>query len=254
MSHRIDLIGERFGRLMVIEYDHSNKRGEPYWKCLCDCGNHVVARGIDIKWCGTSSCGCLKTDRLSECKTNDVHGQRFGRLTVIQRHGINKYGNVTWECKCDCGNVIIVSGKSLRSGNTKSCGCLFKETVVKTNKSRVGENHPLWKGGISYEPYCPLWTKELRNRIRAFFEFKCMLCDKSTEENGQQLSCHHVEYNKNACCDGKPVHFAALCRSCHSKTNCNDNSRWEAMLHRIIDEIYDGRSYYTKEEYKNCGD
>ena len=53
-----------------------------------------------------------------------------------------------------------------------------------------------------------------------------------------------------SCCDEKPVHFAALCGSCHSKTNRN-RERWESMLHRIIDEIYNGKSYYTKEEYKN---
>jgi hypothetical protein len=37
--------------------------------------------------------------------------------------------------------------------------------------------------------------------------------------------------------------------SCHSKTN-KDRERWESMLHRIIDEIYDGKSYYTKDEYE----
>jgi hypothetical protein len=51
-----------------------------------------------------------------------------------------------------------------------------------------------------------------------------------------------------ACCDGKPVRFAALCHSCHSKTN-HERARWEYMLHRAIDEIWDGKSYFTKEEY-----
>ena len=53
-----------------------------------------------------------------------------------------------------------------------------------------------------------------------------------------------------ACCHGKPIHFAALCHKCHSKTNYN-REYWECILHRIIDEIYNGRSYYTKEEYEN---
>jgi hypothetical protein len=76
-----------------------------------------------------------------------------------------------------------------------------------------------------------------------------MICGKDETVNGKCLSIHHVEYNKAACCDGKPVQFAALCHSCHSKTN-HDRSRWEAMLHRIIDEIYGGRSYFTKEEWE----
>jgi hypothetical protein len=114
---------------------------------------------------------------------------------------------------------------------------------------RRGPASPHWKGGISYEPYCPLWTNELRERIRAFFDYECIFCGKTQEENGCLLSCHHVEYDKQACCDGEPVQFAALCRRCHSKTNYN-RPRWENMLHVIIHEIYNDRSYYTKEEWK----
>jgi hypothetical protein len=119
---------------------------------------------------------------------------------------------------------------------------------IRENHADVSkENNPRWKGGISFEPYCPKWTEDLRIRIRTFFNNECIACGKTAKENGKNLSCHHVEYNKKACCDGKPVHFAALCNKHHSKTN-EDRARWEAMLHRIIDEIYGGRSYFTKEE------
>lgn len=124
---------------------------------------------------------------------------------------------------------------------------ITKETCRKISEANCGENNGRWLGGISFEPYCPKFNQDLRHRVRAFFEFRCVLCGKTTEENGRALHCHHVEYNKNACCDGKPVHFAALCGRCHIKTNI-DRERWEAMLHRAIDEIWNGRSYYTKEE------
>jgi hypothetical protein len=116
---------------------------------------------------------------------------------------------------------------------------------------QAGENNPMWRGGISFEPYCPKWTKELKERIRARFDYECIMCGKTTEENGEELSCHHVEYNKMSCCDGKPVHFASLCCKCHSRTGGSDKNRvkWQTMIHRIIDEIYGGKSYYTKEEY-----
>lgn len=120
---------------------------------------------------------------------------------------------------------------------------------------RTGEKCPMWRGGISFEPYCPKWNNDLRNRIRAFFGHVCVICGKTQNENSakggriRRLHCHHVEYNKQACCDGKPVHFAALCDSCHSKTN-HDRVRWESMIHIIIDEVYGGRSYFTKEEYE----
>ena len=123
-----------------------------------------------------------------------------------------------------------------------------REAKAKMSACRMGENNPNWLGGISYEPYCPMFNKDLKTRIRAFFDNRCLMCGKTANENGVALSCHHVEYDKQACCDGKPVHFAALCGRCHWRTN-NDRTRWEAIMHRIIDEIYDGRSYYTKDEW-----
>lgn len=112
-----------------------------------------------------------------------------------------------------------------------------------------GENHPNWQGGKSYEPYCPKWTEDLRRRIRAFFDHMCVCCGKTTEENTEELSCHHVSYDKMVCCNDMPARFAALCHRHHNITN-RERDRWEAMLNRIIDEVYDGRSYYTNEEMK----
>ena len=53
-------------------------------------------------------------------------GERFGRLTVIKKcdYKINK--GAVWLCQCDCGKTKEVSGKSLRSGTCKSCGCLVE--------------------------------------------------------------------------------------------------------------------------------
>jgi hypothetical protein len=123
------------------------------------------------------------------------------------------------------------------------------EVKLKQVDMHAREKSNFWKGGISFEPYCPKFNNDLRRRIRAFFKDRCMICGKSSKENNRKLCCHHVEYNKSACCDGKPIHFSALCHKCHSKTNI-DRVRWEAMLHRIIDEIYDGRSYFTRDEWK----
>lgn len=64
-------------------------------------------------------------------KALDLIGQKFGRLTVIAKcnYQINK-GSV-WLCQCECGNTKEVSGKSLRAGTCKSCGCLKQESDKK---------------------------------------------------------------------------------------------------------------------------
>lgn len=68
----------------------------------------------------------------------DLSGQRFGKLLVIKRIGINKGGSTDWECLCDCGKLTKVSIQSLRTGNTRSCGSIScKEKKVKHGLSRT---------------------------------------------------------------------------------------------------------------------
>lgn len=65
-------------------------------------------------------------------KMIDETGNVYGYLTVIER-GPNKGDRATWKCKCKCGNEVIVTGKLLRNGHTKSCGCLKKEVTTERN-------------------------------------------------------------------------------------------------------------------------
>lgn len=54
----------------------------------------------------------------------DLSKRKFGRLTVLKRGLNNKFDHVQWLCECKCGKRCMISGISLRSGHTKSCGCL----------------------------------------------------------------------------------------------------------------------------------
>jgi hypothetical protein len=65
----------------------------------------------------------------------DLAGRKFHRLQVIQRAAPGNFGQPRWLCRCDCGNESIVQGAELRSGGTKSCGCLQKEAASKTGKA-----------------------------------------------------------------------------------------------------------------------
>lgn len=68
----------------------------------------------------------------------DITGQKFGRLTALYPDGYNSDKRIMWVCKCDCGNIVRASGKNLRSGNTRSCGCLQKDITAKRNYKHGG--------------------------------------------------------------------------------------------------------------------
>lgn len=59
----------------------------------------------------------------------DMTGQKYGRLTVLQASHKDKRGEWHWLCQCECGKQKTVSGYKLRSGNTKSCGCMQRECL-----------------------------------------------------------------------------------------------------------------------------
>jgi len=61
----------------------------------------------------------------------DLTGQVFSRLTVLSRAEDGKHQVVRWNCQCECGNQVIVQASKLRSGNTRSCKCLLKETTTR---------------------------------------------------------------------------------------------------------------------------
>lgn len=69
----------------------------------------------------------------------DLTGQKFDRLTVIKRVGTSKSGKVLWLCECSCRehNQITTTTSNLITGNTKSCGCLAKESASRTGKANT---------------------------------------------------------------------------------------------------------------------
>lgn len=124
-STAVDIVGMRFGMLVVTEREYSKKTAS--WRCVCDCGKEHVARGASLRAGHTTSCGCAKKLVGKVCKPLAV-GEVFGRLTVARQEEGSKQGS-RWLCACSCGGWIIARGKDLRGGNTKSCGCLKSESA-----------------------------------------------------------------------------------------------------------------------------
>lgn len=72
-------------------------------------------------------------------KREDLSGQKFNRIKVLQET-FPKTSPIKYECLCDCGTYLTVRGTALKSGNTKSCGCLQRELIQQRAKSH-GESH-----------------------------------------------------------------------------------------------------------------
>lgn len=66
-----------------------------------------------------------------------LSGQKFGRWTILDEYIITHRGERKWLCRCDCGTERHVLERSLKSGGSKSCGCLRKDNteqaIAKTN-------------------------------------------------------------------------------------------------------------------------
>jgi hypothetical protein len=117
--------------------------------------------------------------------------------------------------------------------------------ISETNKKKHGAETGNWRGGISFEPYCPKFNEEFKERVRAFFGYECVECHKTTEENGRALSVHHVNYDKMMCCnDVKPL-FVSVCVSHNAKANGN-REYWENHFTELINEKYGGICYLPK--------
>ena len=159
-------------------------------------------------------------------------GEKFGRLTVIGE-GIKKQGHRYVECLCECGNILYVRDYKLKSGHTKSCGCLKRNQKTSLihglSKERI---HKEWRGMLHrcknpsashYENYggrgidvCEEWKYD----FMAFYEWSMkngysddLTLDRKDNDNGYSPdNCRWVTHIENCHNRGKRKD----CKSSHS--------------------------------------
>ena len=118
--------GDKFGRLTLIERDHKQS-GSWYWKCRCDCGNEYIAAIKNLRRGFTKSCGCLRPDKMKE-----LVGWIINDITVLKLMG-RENNKTLYECKCKCGNTVILSRGQLND-KIENCGECYKYKLINTNK------------------------------------------------------------------------------------------------------------------------
>ena len=161
------LIGSRFGKLVVEGLSPKPVGDKRKWVWVhCDCGNRVSKPLGRLKNKHIKSCGCLKKQSPAATKPETMIGKRFNRLLVI-RQLPTRFNRTRWECLCDCGNYAEVTAKFLKSGHTKSCGCILREWgKSETNRKRHRGIRPAnWKGigdmsGSHWKRIC--WGAKIR--------------------------------------------------------------------------------------------
>ena len=180
MGKTIDLRGQRFGRLVVIDKDIeiSKKKKRSYWLCQCDCGNQKVIRHTNLTTGETISCGCYAKEISSQIHTQDLTGQRFGAITALYKLD-QKYDNCyVWHCKCDCGKEenIPVNLLKLR----KSCGCLTNDAISKAQSKDLT--------GQVFGKLTALYPTKKRSGSHIIWHCKCECGEEKDISSGSLIS------------------------------------------------------------------
>lgn len=155
-----DMIGLKSGKLTVIAEGKKvpqkrKARGKLYTVyryysiCECSCGNIKEIRNDLIKGQTVKSCGCLvkeTTKIVGHANKKDIVGKKYGRLTVLKQ-----YRAPTLEyrvlCQCECGNTLDSLMQAVKTGKTRSCGCLAQE-----NRSNTGKKYGPVTGAANLKP------------------------------------------------------------------------------------------------------
>lgn len=134
------LPGEKIGPYQTLVLSREPGTNKGTFKCSF-CGKEFSAIVYNVAKGNTTSCGCIFSKvhrehfiRLGKAHKKDLKGKRFGKLLVVEETNKRADRKIVWKCKCDCGNVAYVTGRSLLGGNTQSCGkcnCSHGEQKIK---------------------------------------------------------------------------------------------------------------------------
>ena len=227
-KHNADLIGKRFGKLVVISYAGINKRNNPLWTCHCDCGSTKIVLEYSLKSGNTKSCGCLRRD------IKDITGNKYGSLSVIGfvKRDTQKRKTL-WLCNCDCGKEVIVDGHYLKTGAIKSCGCSRRfakgEAAFRGVFRRIQNSAK--KRGYEFN-----LTEEEVKRIQSK---PCFYCGTSPSSEAKYERCYGTYiYNGIDRVDNSIGYTKANCVPCCENCNIGKRTKTVSEFYEWIDRVY----------------
>lgn len=271
MGKFIDLTGQRFGYLTVLERDfnyakeHNLKNKATYWKCQCDCGTIKSINGQRLRNGETVSCGCYNRTKTFI----DLTGMKFGKWTVIgldQEYNLPNHSTY-WKCQCECGNIRSVLGQNLRNGSSKSCGCYNREQASIRMKEynelqstiKIGDKY----GKLTVLEYIGLKKQNSRDKNESWYLCECE-CGTRKEVRGNGLitgqvsSCGCIkslgENSIKNILDANGIKYKREYIFQDLKNpKTNSNLRFDFAVFNQNNEIeylieYDGRQHYTGPE------
>lgn len=139
MSKLKDLTGQQFGYLTVLYRVPGRERTT--WHCVCKCGNETDALSTSLLSGSTTACNRCHGYKIEKMKgrvspkLQDLTGQRFGQLTVLEYDRKSR----KWLCQCDCGRTVKMVCTYLTNGSRTDCGhTAFQATGERVKSGSAG--------------------------------------------------------------------------------------------------------------------
>ena len=147
---------------------------------------------------------CEKISKANSGTNHPMYGKKHSEATKLKMAATRKGRAFTEEHKLRISESMM--------GKTHS-----DEHNRKVSAARQGISLDDWNGYVSFEPYCPRFNNQLKERIRNRDGITCGLCGTGEIQNGQRLSVHHIDGDKMQGCVGQRWYLCALCISCNSR-------------------------------------